>query len=783
MKRSGVFIILAILLLTFFIAQKIDNDSSINGYIIKEGTDARVQVSEDVTEEIEKGNNVRVYIKFKDSAVGKRGIASDVKAEIEESINIRHEFNDKVSAIVSEEELEELKNNSNIESIDIVGTREIVLQDSVGMISANETWNVQLNGINLTGIGQTICIIDTGVNYSHPSLGGCFGTGCKVIGGIDYCADNIWCNTTDSDPMDAHYHGTHVSGIAAANGSIKGVAPGANLVVIKASNSTGTFWDDDIAEGIDWCVDNASVYNISVISMSLGDASENSDYCNSDPLADEIDNAVSNGIAVVIASGNTPASTTYISAPACVESAIPIGSIQKDDSTFDYRRNSLVQLIVPGVNINSTIPSGYGLLSGTSMATPHAAGAIALISQFRALEGSSEYTPSQMEDALNDSGFRIYDAGSGVTYSRIDIYTTLLEIDESAPEVTIISPSDNHLNASGNQTLICSAEDALQLENLTFYLWNSSNYLIDETNVNATNNSLEWEIDVSLSNGTYKWNCLSYDSKGNNDYGSDSNYTLKIGATSVNLSSPSNNTYKKVNLTSFSCSVQNSVANLTNTTLKIWNSLGTLVYNSTESVSGVSNQSNFTYNLSSNGKYLWNCYSYDSQLNILYADSNNTITFDTVAPVITLSEPDDEDEVDTGSVAFKFTVTDGSSIANCSLILDEDIESTDTTITVNATNTITKTMSAGDYDWEIECYDSAGNYGTSSEITLSVSSSSDEDEEEESTTDDLTTKPVLQISDADIVKGIGKFVKAGYILKFNINGKSHSLLVDSLTEQ
>ena len=98
---------------------------------------------------------------------------------------------------------------------------------------------MQSNGINLTGEGQTICIIDTGIDYNHTDFGNCYGNNnpdseCKILGGIDYCADDTTCTSTDNYPDDAHGHGTHVAGIAAANGSLKGVAPGAKLIIIKA---------------------------------------------------------------------------------------------------------------------------------------------------------------------------------------------------------------------------------------------------------------------------------------------------------------------------------------------------------------------------------------------------------------------------------------------------------------------------------------------------------------------------------------------------------------------
>lgn len=777
MKKSGVVLFLAILLLGFFIAQQV--------------TKTEVRISANVVDEIEKGNDVRVYVNLKESGLEGKGIASDTKQELKDSIDVKHEFEDKVTAIISEAELDELKNNPNVESIEIVGTRNIHLQDSVGQINANETWTSQLKGINLTGVGETICVIDTGVNYNHADLGGCFGSGCKVIGGFDYCADNVNCTTSDSDPMDESSgigasHGTHVSGIIAANGNLKGVAPEANLVVIKASNATGTFWDDDIEKAIEWCVNNASTYNISVISMSLGGGLY-TNHCNNDPLNTSINNAVANDISVVIAAGND-GSTTQISAPACLESATPIASIRKDDSTFNYNRNALVLLAAPGYDINSTIISGYGTKSGTSMATPHVSAAIALVNQFRKLEGNNIYSPSENEDKLNDSGKRIFDSGSSVTYSRIDILQTLKDIDSSAPEITINSPSHNSLSVNNNQTFNCSATDALQLSNVTFRLYNITGELFNITTETATNNTHELIVNLSLENGTYLWNCEAYDNKSNTN--SSTNYTLKVGAISINLNYPSNNNYTEVNSVDFNCSMEDSVSNLTNVTFYLWNSSSNeLLYNKTEDISGTSNSSEFNYTFSNESSYEWNCEAYDEDSNSITESNNYSITYDDTNPVVTLVSPEDGSSDDAGSVSFSFNVTDDNEIDNCSLIVDGDMEKDDSSIDKDETESMTISLSTGSYDWKVQCRDLAGNAGTSStwEISITSSSSGDDDDGDDgggsgSTGGSSAGGTAFFISESDFKKGSSKYMRKGDIMKFNSSGESHELKVDSYNE-
>ncbi len=291
------------------------------------------------------------------------------------------------------------------------------LMESIPQIEANKVWLLKNNGENITGKGVTVCVVDTGIDYTHPDLGGCFGNGtnfsCKVIAGYDFV-------NSDTDPMDDHGHGTHVAGIIAANGSVKGVAPDAKLAAVKVLDENGYGYTSDIIDGILWCVNHSDEYNISVISMSLGTQTTFSTYCDSeDPLmTNAINSAIEKNISVVIATGNE---YVYggVAFPACIYNATRVTAVDKNDSFAPFANrggNFSVILAAPGMYINSTYPGGYASMSGTSMATPHVSGAIALYKQI-----DRSMQPKKIEEILNDYGISLYDNETGRNYSRVDV--------------------------------------------------------------------------------------------------------------------------------------------------------------------------------------------------------------------------------------------------------------------------------------------------------------------------------------------------------------------------
>ncbi len=693
-------------------------------------SNTNLKVSPDVYSKIQEEGKIKVFIKIKSPSLSllstskniaeRKNLAKERVATLVGKDNVKHQFEEGISVVITEAELRKLEEDNSVEKVQLVGTKQLFLQQSTSIINATLVWPKQILGINLTGAGQAICIIDSGVNYSHSDLGGCYGnnslvSSCKVVGGIDYCADNVDCTTSGSNPLDANGHGTHVAGIAAANGSINGVAPGAKIIIIKAANASGSLWDDDIKAGIDWCVQNSSVFNISVISMSFGGGLYSS-YC--DNIDDDfsitgsINVAVANNISVVVATGNNH-NYTAISSPACIRNATRVSATTKSDAidTSYSNRNSIVLLLAPGTGINSTWKNG-GYLSedGTSMATPHVSGAIALINQYLRATGQTR-TPRQIEATLNNTGKRINDNGySNLNYTRINVYNAIISLDIQSPNVSLLSPANNSISLNLNQTFRCNASD-FSLKNTTFFLWNSTDYAINQTSQNVSGAFNLFEINISnLSTDNYKWNCL-YTDENNNKAFALSNNSLTILNLIVNLISPPNNLFTNQNQT-FSCNANTSSV-LSNVTLFLWNS-SALEYNISRNVSGLFNQTNFSYNFTHEGNYSWNCLFKNSLNSQSFASSNFSLTYDAAPPQIILVSPANN-SLTRNNLTFRCNATD-LSLKNTTFFLwnstDYAINQTSQSAS-GSSNTFELNISnipEGNYQWNCQYTDESNNH-------------------------------------------------------------------------
>ncbi|HSN86364.1 MAG TPA: S8 family serine peptidase [Thermoanaerobaculia bacterium] len=211
--------------------------------------------------------------------------------------------------------------------------------------------DIAQNDLGLTGHGIRVAIMDTGVDYDHPDLGGCFGPGCRVEVGFDYVG-NAYNNdgtspaynpipSPDPLPDDCNGHGTHVAGIVGANGGVKGVAPGVTYGAYRVFGCEGSTSSDIMTAAMEQIAkDGADVVNI-----SIGSAFQWPQY----PTAQAADRLVNMGIVVVTSAGNSGAAGTYaVSAPGVGQKVIatasinnltlksPVFTVSPDDRQFGY---------------------------------------------------------------------------------------------------------------------------------------------------------------------------------------------------------------------------------------------------------------------------------------------------------------------------------------------------------------------------------------------------------------------------------------------------------------
>ena len=292
------------------------------------------------------------------------------------------------------------------------------LMDSVPLIGGPAAW-----ALGARGAGQAVVVVDSGVESSHPFFGG------RVVRGVCSATD---CGSTVVDrpgagePNPGCYHGTHVAGIAAGSGSsLAGVAPDASIVSLRVFECDSVPWDY-LIRGLDYVYTTLRFdYDIAAVNMSMGNGAEYASACDGanvtyQAVAAAIDQLRGAGIATVVATGNE-GHRAGISAPACIGSAVAVGSTTKSDALSSFSNSGPnVDLLAPGSSIYSSLLNGsFGWLSGTSMATPHVAGAFAAIRS--RLPGA---TVAQIEQALETTGAAI-DDGAGIVRRRIDVAAAL----------------------------------------------------------------------------------------------------------------------------------------------------------------------------------------------------------------------------------------------------------------------------------------------------------------------------------------------------------------------
>jgi hypothetical protein len=267
----------------------------------------------------------------------------------------------------------------------------------------------------LTGAGQTIAIIDSGVDYNHPTLGG--GWGKKVIGGYDYMGK-------DTNPMsDAYAHGTGSAGMAAATGydfkgqHYQGVAPGAKIVALRQNNQSG------VAAALQWVIANKAKYNITAINVTDYGGGGNKTTGNS--IKASLAKLDGMGVYVSAPSGNAG---TRASASEWNSNMAIVGSVNKGGGVSGFtQRGAALDFLAPGekvglpyYDVGSKKHIYVDTGDGTSWSAPQIAGAAAVLRQI-----NPRFTNAQITSILKGSATQVYDSASKRSYPRLNLYNAV----------------------------------------------------------------------------------------------------------------------------------------------------------------------------------------------------------------------------------------------------------------------------------------------------------------------------------------------------------------------
>ncbi|MBD3355010.1 S8 family serine peptidase [Candidatus Woesearchaeota archaeon] len=374
---------------------------------------------------------VKILVKKKEPGFfGKLFGAENAKKSIEKAISkkVNKELSEYVAAEISINELGSLTESDSVEAVYIDHEYEALLDESVPAMNTSTAWNLGYDG---TGIN--IAVLDTGIDSNNSAFEE------RIISSEVF--------TGEDSAVDGNGHGTHCAGIAAGNGRYVGVAPAANLMNAKVLSDDGSGSSSTIIAGIEWAVENGA----DVISLSLGAPIGYMD----EPLNNALQYAIDNGVVVVVASGNYGPCAGYdyigTASPGNYEDVITVGAT---DDHRDYECFSsgedLGNYIKPDVSapgsrvVSYTIDGLISSKSGTSMSTPHVAGAAALL-----LQKNSSLDHYEIKSMLEENAVDLGDSGKDVEYGSGFVDVGLLFSDVSIND-TAINDTNNSINDTQN---------------------------------------------------------------------------------------------------------------------------------------------------------------------------------------------------------------------------------------------------------------------------------------------------------------------------------------------
>ena len=305
---------------------------------------------------------------------------------------------------------------AGVKKVWLNGLSKVDLEQSVPQIGAPVAWE---RGYDGTGV--TVAVLDTGIDATHPDVSG------SIAGQVDFTG-------SPTGAKDGHGHGTHVASTvlgsgAASKGLRKGVAPGAKLLVGKVCDDKGQCPDDGIIAAMDWAAHSGA----KVVNMSLG--GEPTD--GTDPMSQALNElSRATGTLFVVAAGNSGFVPQKVVAPGSADDALTVAAVDKNGEMADFSNRgprigdgaAKPDIAAPGVDIVAARAAGttmgtpvdqyYTSADGTSMATPHVAGAAAIVAQQHP-ELTGQQIKALLMDTATDLGHDMYAQGTG----RVDLAT------------------------------------------------------------------------------------------------------------------------------------------------------------------------------------------------------------------------------------------------------------------------------------------------------------------------------------------------------------------------
>lgn len=319
---------------------------------------------------------------------------------------------------------------------------EVSLEDSVPQTGAPKAWEAGFDGT-----GMKVGVLDTGIDLKHPDV-----------------ADKVATskNFTDEESVqDGHGHGTHVASTAAGTGSAsdgsrKGVAPKADLVIGKVMDDEGSGTNSDIIAGMEWASGEGDA---DVINMSIGGAASDG----TDPMSLALNELTDeNGVLFVTSAGNEGPGDETLTYPATADAALAVGAVDKDGELADFSSRGprigdyaiKPEITAPGVGIKAARSSGtsmgdpvddfYTSASGTSMASPHVAGAVALLKQEHPDWAPEVLKAALVNSASPNSSLSAFEQGGGELDLAQAIKTSVVTTPSTLSMGSFEYPHDDH---------------------------------------------------------------------------------------------------------------------------------------------------------------------------------------------------------------------------------------------------------------------------------------------------------------------------------------------------